>query len=74
MQIEVFEVVLEDVIRPISNNRAFLVAECLSDPNNPYYFVIITKYVANLPFLCLETNLFGTEHLSFHREDLANLL
>lgn len=73
-QIEVFEVVLEDVVRLVSNGWAFLAVECLSDPYSSDYLVIITKYFANLPFLLLKTDPLGTEHLPLLRKNIKNLL
>lgn len=74
VQIEMFEVVFEDVVRPVSNCWTFLAVECLYDPYSPNYLVIITKNFANLPFFLLKTNPLGTEHLPLLRENLKILL
>lgn len=71
VQVQVFEVILEDVVRPVSNGRAFLAVERFSNPYSSDYLVIITKNFANLHFFLLKANPFGTEHLPFLREGIA---
>ena len=74
MQIQMFEIVFEYMVRPVPYGWALLAVKGFSDPYSSDYLVIITKNFANLPFFLLKTDPLGTEHLPFLREGIASFL